>query len=127
MAAFDKIRFATHLRTNAVPPYGVGKCALHVRLALRAAGITPASHPVYAKNWGPTLEAQGFEQLTPGATYVAEKGDVAVIQATSVANAGHIQGYDGKNWTSDFIQTAFWPGPSYRNEEPEYVIYRRTD
>lgn len=38
--------------------------------------------------------------------------------------AGHIAGYDGKDWISDFVQNGFWPGKAYRTERPDYVIYR---
>jgi len=42
---------------------------------------------------------------------VAQQGDIAVIQPTSAGNcAGHIEGYDGSAWISDFIQSGFWPG-----------------
>jgi len=59
------------------------------------------------------------------AGFKLEVGDVAVIQNPSSSTAGHIQGYDGANWISDFVQDAFWPGPAYRSEKPAYVIYRR--
>ena len=32
---------------------------------------------------------------------------IAVIQATSKSSHGHIQGYDGTRWISDFVQAAF--------------------
>lgn len=54
-----------------------------------------------------------------------QKGDVAVIQPTAKGNsAGHIEGYDGKDWISDFVQTGFWPGASDRSEKPADAIYR---
>ena len=128
MSAFDKDLFLTYLRNNTVKPFGHGKCAFHVRMALAAGELVPDSHPVYAKSWGPTLETLGFKKVATGSDYSPqERGDIAVIQATSAAVPGHIQGYDGKNWISDFVQTAFWPGPSYRNEKPEANIYRWSD
>jgi hypothetical protein len=39
--------------------------------------------------------------------------------------AGHIAGYDGKGWVSDFTRIGFWPGPVYAKEKPNYVVYRR--
>jgi hypothetical protein len=58
-------------------------------------------------------------------TFKPMKGDVAVIKATTHHKSGHIQGYDGKNWISDFVQkNGFWPGKEYREEIPDYVIYR---
>jgi hypothetical protein len=47
------------------------------------------------------------------------------MQATSHRKSGHIQGFDGKNWISDFVQkNGFWPDQEYRKETPAYVIYR---
>jgi len=53
------------------------------------------------------------------------KGDIVVIQPMAKGNtSGHIAGYDGKDWISDFIQLGFWPNGEYRKERPSYVIYR---
>jgi hypothetical protein len=124
MAEFDKQRFASYLRENVAPQeFGEGKCARHVRLALADAGLVPASHPVSAKDWGPTLEALGF--TAEGDPSAAVLGDIAVIQATSDSADGHIEGYDGHEWISDFVQKrGFWPGPTFRAEMPDYVLYR---
>lgn len=73
------------------------------------------------------LLLNGFHEFTPLSldAYMPTKGDIVVIQPTSHGgSSGHIQGYDGKNWISDFVQTGFWPGPAYRKETPPYVIYR---
>jgi hypothetical protein len=56
--------------------------------------------------------------------YVPQLGDIAVIQRTSNGPHGHIEGYDGANWISDFVQREFWPGPKYRAEKPRFEIYR---
>lgn len=126
MAVIDIDTFTKHLRDHAFPAFGQRQCATKVREALEAAGGNTKGHPRHAKDWGPTLVRGGFrivpvEQL---ALYSPMKGDIAVIQATSSSASGHIQGYDGKQWISDFVQTAFWPGPAYRNETPSFVIYR---
>lgn len=125
MTTFDKQHFVTYLRNNVSPAeFGEGRCALHVRLALAAAGLVPGSHPASAKDWGPTLETLGFTQ-GPGDPADAQLGDIAVIQATSASGDGHIEAYDGTHWISDFVQTrGFWPGPSYRAETPAFVLYR---
>jgi hypothetical protein len=85
--------------------------------------LVPASHPLKAKDWGPTLIALGFVPI-PNAGYTPKPGDIAVIQSTTASDAGHIEGYDGQNWISDFVQREFWPGPSFRIEKPAYIIYR---
>ena len=85
--------------------FGEGRCAKFVRLALADAGLVPASHPVSAKDWGPTLVSLGFAELAAGDT-AYQLGDVAVIQGTSESKDGHIQGYDSAacQWISDFVQ-----------------------
>jgi hypothetical protein len=79
------------------------------------------------KDWGPTLLRAGFHEVQVDnlTDFRPQRGDVAVIQATTHRTSGHIQGFDGVNWTSDFVQVhGFWPGAEYRTEKPAYVIYR---
>lgn len=81
-----------------------------------------------AQRTGDHLLRTGFREITVDdvETFMPMKGDVAVIQATTHHLSGHIQGYDGKTWVSDFVQRrGFWPGEEYRKEKPRYVIYRR--
>ena len=120
---FDRNKFVSTLKNNALPPFGKGVCAKHVRIALEAAGANTAGHPVSAKDYGPLLKKNGFTVViaTP---YVPQLGDIAVIQRTSNGPHGHIEGYDGANWISDFVQREFWPGPKYRAEKPRFEIYR---
>ena len=124
MAGFVKAAFAKALADNALPPFGQGKCARFVRIALEAGGLNSAGHPVSAKDWGPTLTRLQFQPI-PQAAYQPQLADVVVIQATSTSPHGHIQGYDGTQWISDFKQREFWPGPSFRTEKPAFVAYRR--
>ena len=54
MATFDRQRFASYLRDNVSPAqFGEGKCALHVRLALAAAGLVPEFTSRIGKGLGP--------------------------------------------------------------------------
>jgi hypothetical protein len=128
MAAVDIGKFTEHLRAKADNVgFGKGRCAHFVRQALAAGGYEPATWPVHAKDWGPSLLRAGFHTVKVDdlSTYKPLKGDVAVIQSTSHRKSGHIQGFDGKNWVSDFVQKrGFWPGQEYREETPTYVIYR---
>src|SRR5215469_222638 len=123
--SFDKQRFVSFLRQNvSSAEFGEGQCAKHVRLALAAAGLVPNSHPLSAKDWGPTLVILGFS-VGPSDSSDAQLGDIAVIQSTSESADGHIEGFDGTEWISDFVQTrGFWPGPSFRAETPSFAIYR---
>ena len=122
----DVSKFATHLRACAVSGFGKGMCARYVRQALESGGADTSGHPVSAKDWGPLLLLNGFHPLELASieAFVPEKGDVAVIQPTSNCPHGHIQAFDGKNWISDFVQAAFWPGPAYRKEKPSSTVYR---
>jgi type VI secretion system secreted protein VgrG len=125
MATFDKDKFASALNANALPPFGQGKCAAFVRMALEAAGLDTSGHPISAKDWGPTLLRIGFFVADNGLTcFLPAKGDVVVIQKTSASSDGHMAGYDGTQWISDFVQREMWPGPSYRNEKPAHAFYR---
>jgi hypothetical protein len=122
--AFDTEAFGKHLRKNvSAKTFGEGKCAKHVREALFAHGRKLATWPVSAKDWGPSLLALGFTPVD-AATHVPQAGDIAVIQPPKGETHGHIQGHDGTNWISDFVQKEFWPGPSFRKDKPAYVIYR---
>ena|ERR1700740_265981 len=124
--AIDTEAFAIHLRKHAQPG-SLRKCAKYVRKALDAGGANTIGHPVNAKDYGPLLLRNGYRQLAADKlkTYTPQKGDIAVIQPTSTgSSAGHIEGYDGKVWISDFIQSGFWPGLAYRKEQPSYAIYR---
>lgn len=126
VASFDKAKFGKYLRDHiSKEQFGEGACALHVRLALFDADRKLVTWPASAKNWGASLLALGFSEVAT-AGYVAQSGDIAVIQPPKSAKRqdGHIQGYDGTAWISDFVQTGFWPGPAYRTDKPTYVVYR---
>jgi hypothetical protein len=61
------------------------------------------------------------------AGFARPPADVMVMQPHNGGlQAGHVAGYDGQKWISDFVQTDFWAGPVYRNQipRPSYVVYR---
>lgn len=133
---FHKDAFAKALRDQALPPFGKGLCATYVRKALESAGMATTGRPENAQDYGPFLIKHGFANLGASRAgglvpekYKAAVGDIVVIQGTSKSRPGHIAGWDGKSWISDFIQPSdlhpIYPGPSYRAEKPAYVIYRR--
>jgi hypothetical protein len=122
MASFDKQKFAEALRKDALPPFGKSKCAHFVNMAIKAAGVNVVG-VLEAKNWGPSLLHAGFVPV-PAAGWQAKIGDIAVIQGTTHSTSGHMEGFDGTYWISDFVQQAFWPGPSFRAETPPYLVYR---
>jgi hypothetical protein len=124
---FDTDKFATYLTKHAGKS-SQSHCAKSVRLALEAGGANTIGHPTPAKEYSATLIRNGFHAITVDdpAKFPFLKGDIVVIEPTKHGNpAGHIAGYDGKNWVSDFVQHGFWPGPAYEKEKPSYVVYRR--
>jgi hypothetical protein len=84
-------------------------------------------YPATGKHYGPALLRLGFRRITvenPD-TFNFQNGDVMVMEPYKAGKpAGHVAGYDGKNWISDFIQRDFWAGPGYRTERPSYAVYR---
>ena len=120
--SFDKAKFGKYLRDNALPPFGAGKCAAYVRQALEAGGLTTGGHPLCAKDYGPFLQTRLFRVVT----LTPEVGDIAVFQAVPrISTAGHIEGWDGRNWISDFIQDDIYPSRAYKAANASYAIYRR--
>lgn len=124
----DLGKFTKHLRTNALPKYGKGQCGEYVRIALQAGGADfGGANPRTGKEYGPTLERLGFHEITVDDpdTFNFMPGDVMVMEPAkkSAKKSGHVAGYDGKDWISDFVQNDFWAGPQYRNERP-HAVYR---
>jgi hypothetical protein len=121
---FNLDKFGDTLNKNAYPK-SKKECATQVRKALQAGGLDATGHPVPAKDWGPTLEKNGFDPVDEQG-YRPQKGDVVVIQPYPGGDkSGHIAAYDGKQWISDFKQRDMWGGQGYRTYEPSHVIYRR--
>lgn len=122
-------KFTKHLREHALKKLGgEGKCAEYVRKALQAGGANiPRPYPPAGKAFGPALLRLGFHEITvenPD-TYHFLTGDVMVMQPHKGGKQyGHVAGYDGKNWISDFVQRDFWAGREYREQRPSYVVYR---
>lgn len=104
----------------------LGDCAAYVRVALEKAGMDTSGHPVDAKDWGPTLEKNGFTPVDKN-NYVPKKGDVVVFQTYPGGHpSGHMAGFNGKNWMSDYEQWDLWGGKGRRKYKPPHVIYRKT-
>ncbi|HVO79155.1 MAG TPA: RHS repeat-associated core domain-containing protein [Terriglobales bacterium] len=109
---------------NNAQPYSTGWCGRYVGRALAAGGANVGSHN--GKDYGPYLSDAGFSEV-PLDGYQPQAGDVAVVQPYPGGNqAGHVAGYDGTNWVSDFPQSGLYPGPGYRLYKPPYAICRPT-
>lgn len=76
-----------------------------------------------AKDYGPSLTQVGFKPISSSEDL--KPGDVRIIESISGHPHGHMQAYVGQGqWASDFKQNGEWPGPAYRNEQPNYTTYR---
>lgn len=120
--AWDKDKAVQHLNANARAS-SKGFCARFVRHAVSAGGIDvpPTSS---AKDYGPSLIAAGFQEISPTPSNY-EKGDVVVIQPATGHSHGHMAMYNGTQWVSDFKQqNGLYPGETYRTEKPDYKVYR---
>jgi hypothetical protein len=125
-------KFVRHLGDSALRDHhGKGKCGEYVRKALQAGGANfHGTYPAQGKLFGPALEMLGFHQITVDNpdTFIFQRGDVMVMEPYkgSTNHAGHVAGFDGKSWISDFVQRDFWAGPGYRNQKPrpKYAVYR---
>lgn len=131
----------THLNVSAAAQFAVahakssatGYCAIAVRQALAAGGLTSfnANHPAYAYQYGPYLTKAGFTPVKQG-TYSAsidgnigglQAGDVVVFQPVRGHSYGHIAIYTGTRWVSDYQQSTMSSNPSdYTGGS--YTIYR---
>ena len=96
------------------------KCAKSIRVALQDAGAKIESHPVAASDWGATLKKLGFTKIMPEFDR-PQKGDIYIIKATPKHTYGHIAGYTGSSWVSDFKQRTY---DVYRDKQVKYEYYR---
>ena len=125
---FDKTGFGTYNRATAAPT-SVHKCARYVRLALCNGGHITAecNGGPDANKYGPFLERLGFSVVATGSGlslppgYVPQVGDIAVFAYDPY---GHVCGWDGSNWVSDYVQPSIQPAPNTNPDRP-YTIYRK--
>lgn len=88
--------------------------------ALQAAGADVSKHPVAASDWGHTLEKNGYKKIKP-AFNRPQEGDIYIIERTSGHTYGHIAGYTGNGWFSDFRQKTY---AVYKEKDVKYSYYR---
>ena len=96
------------------------KCAKSIRLALQSAGAKIDKHPVAAADWGNTLMKLGYKKISPEFSK-PEKGDIYIIQRTNQHVYGHIAGFSGSQWVSDFKQRSH---NVYKDAAAKYEYYR---
>jgi hypothetical protein len=141
-APFNKDAFATYLRQHidTAHEFGNGNCVPSVRDAMcRAdAGGLGCEHSAMPGDWPEKfLKPNGFSAVASGigtsnagdnphgypAGYTPQKGDIAVFVYPSYPN-GHVCGWDGSNWISDFVQQDIQPNVK-KGSNRTYTIYRR--
>lgn len=124
---------STKLNTSAASSYAINnalskssnQCALYVRKALAAGGLTSlnSNHPGYAYQYTGTLTSLGFNQIYSG-TYSSslegnipglQVGDVVVFQPVAGHSAGHIALYTSSGWVSDYRQNTMSSNPKDYN------------
>ncbi len=96
------------------------RCARYVRIALQSAGARFTDHPIAASDWGATLTEIGYKQIRPEFDNPRE-GDIYIINRTSRHRYGHIAGFTGSQWVSDFRQTSY---DVYKDPNVTYEYYR---
>lgn len=96
------------------------KCAKYIRIALQTAGAKIIQHPVAASDWGSTLKQIGYQQIDP-AFDSPMPGDIYIIHRTKQHIYGHIAGYTGSQWVSDFKQASY---DVYKDKNVTYTYYR---
>lgn len=124
---------STKLNASAASSYALNnalskpsnQCALYVRKALAAGGLTSlnSNHPGAAYQYTGTLTSLGFKQVYSG-TYSSslegnipglQAGDVVVFQPVAGHSAGHIALYTGSQWVSDYRQSTMSSNPKDYN------------
>ena len=96
------------------------KCAKSIRIALQTAGAKFTQHPVAASDWGGTLEQIGYREIDP-AFDSPMAGDIYIIHRTKQHIYGHIAGFSGTQWVSDFKQNSY---DVYKDKTVTYTYYR---
>lgn len=118
----SKHRFIEWLDSHALTR-SAHHCAMFVRRALEAAGMSTADRPVDAGDYGPFLLKHGAQVVATDENYRPQPGDTAVFEKTDQHPYGHIEVFNGEQWISDFRQRSFSP---YRDVEstPPVTVYR---
>lgn len=99
---FNKAIFAQTLRANSTAK-SRGLCAMYVRLAFEAAGGKVNPRPGSAYQYVRVMQANDFREVDKNG-YTPEVGDIYIIDRFGKHVHGHISGYTGSQWISDFRQ-----------------------
>lgn len=118
-SAIDIKKFTQYL-SNIDAVRSSQKCARSIRVALESAGAQIKNHPVAASDWGTTLTQLGFKKISPSFSN-PQRGDIYIIKRTAKHSYGHIAGFTGSQWVSDFKQRSH---DVYNDDSVRYEYYR---
>jgi predicted chitinase len=120
---YDIEKAVDHVNNNAHSK-SKGKCALYIRQAINAGGITGIYG--HAREYYDTdkLINKGFTKIGTDINSInLQKGDIVAFGAVKGHPYGHIAMWNGTQWISDFKQKSFWVANQYSIEK-KYAIYR---
>lgn len=120
---FNKAIFAKTLKENSTAK-SRGLCARYVRLAFEAAGGKVNPRPGSAYQYVSVMSNNNFREMNKDG-YTPQIGDIYIIDRFGKHIHGHIAGYDGSQWISDFRQNGiniYRGGPAIN-----YKIFRYYD
>ncbi|NHB56532.1 CHAP domain-containing protein [Acinetobacter shaoyimingii] len=117
----DISKFTQHLK-GVTARKSSQECAKSIRIALESAGARFQSHPVAAADWGGTLMKLGYRKINLSFDKPKE-GDIYIINRTGSHVYGHIAGYTGSGWVSDFKQAGY----AVYKDSVKYTYYRMTE
>ena len=115
----DVSKFSEKLTTRA-SYRSSSQSAKFVRIALQSAGANIVQHPIAASDWGGTLQQIGYQKITPEFNN-PQPGDIYIIHRTKKHRYGHIAGFTGSQWVSDFKQTSY---DVYKDPNVTFSYYR---
>lgn len=120
---FNKAIFAQTLIANSTAK-SRGLCAMYVRLAFEAAGGKVNPRPGSAYQYVKVMQDNGFREVDKDG-YTPQIGDIYIIDRFGSHVHGHISGYNGSQWISDFRQNGI---NIYRGQPTiSYRVFRYYD
>jgi hypothetical protein len=80
-------------------------------MAMQSGGIDTTGRPNDTGDYGPFLGKLNFNPVPgqPFVPYIPVKGDIAVFDKNDIHTHGHVTGFDGAQWVSDFVQRQMNP------------------
>jgi hypothetical protein len=135
------LRYMKSLPKDPLPKGQGGHCAHYVNLGLEAGHLDTSGRPIqdgesWARWYGPFLLELGFRRVLEDGyaenQALWREGDIAVLQPVMGPNRslltskeGHIEMWDGEQWTSEWRQRRFLPWSQIPDTKGvDYAVYR---